>query len=216
MQHILVYGDSLSWGIVPTTRQRLAFDQRWPGVMENRLLAQGERVRVSEDCLNGRRTVWEDSFRPGRNGHTGLAQRMEIHSPLALVVLMLGTNDFQSLGGAVDTWHSSQGILTLVNTIRSAAIEPGMPVPRVLVVAPPEIGVPQGTIAPKFAGGAEKSRCVAQAYRAVCDQLQCDFFDAGSVVKVSPRDGIHLDAPEHRVLGERLAEVVSPLLAVAR
>lgn len=76
MQHILVYGDSLSWGIVPTTRQRLAFDQRWPGVMEQRLLAQGERVRVSEDCLNGRRTVWEDSFRPGRNGHACLAQRM--------------------------------------------------------------------------------------------------------------------------------------------
>jgi len=33
MQHILVYADSLSWGIVPTTRQRLSFDQRWPGAL---------------------------------------------------------------------------------------------------------------------------------------------------------------------------------------
>ena len=58
MQHILVYADSLSWGIVPGTRQRLAFDARWPGVMENTLTAQGRMVRVVEDCLNGRRTVW--------------------------------------------------------------------------------------------------------------------------------------------------------------
>ena len=34
MQHILVYADSLSWGLVPLTRKRLPFDQRWPGVME--------------------------------------------------------------------------------------------------------------------------------------------------------------------------------------
>ena len=87
MQHILVYADSLSWGIVPTTRQRLPFDQRWPGVMENLLNQSATSVRVIEDCLNGRRTVWDDPFKPGRNGLVGLAQRIEIHSPLALVVL---------------------------------------------------------------------------------------------------------------------------------
>jgi hypothetical protein len=37
MQQILVYGDSLSWGIVPMKRKRFPFDTRWPGVMENRL-----------------------------------------------------------------------------------------------------------------------------------------------------------------------------------
>ena len=38
MLSVLVYGDSLSWGIVPGERRRLPFDQRWPGVMENSLL----------------------------------------------------------------------------------------------------------------------------------------------------------------------------------
>ena len=82
MQHILVYSDSLSWGIVPTTRKRLHFEQRWPGVMEISLCSTGQKVRVVEDCLNGRRTVWDDPFKPGRNGLVGLAQRIEIHSPL--------------------------------------------------------------------------------------------------------------------------------------
>lgn len=128
MQHILVYSDSLSWGIVPTTRRRLPFEQRWPGAMETALCAAGRRVRVIEDCLNGRRTVWDDPFKPGRNGLAGLAQRIEIHSPLALVILMLGTNDFQSMH-AHNAWHASHGILALVHAIRTAPIEPGMPVP---------------------------------------------------------------------------------------
>ena len=34
MKQILVYGDSLSWGIVPGTRHRLPFAERWPGILE--------------------------------------------------------------------------------------------------------------------------------------------------------------------------------------
>ncbi|MDO8650749.1 MAG: hypothetical protein Q7R66_00970 [Undibacterium sp.] len=41
MQHILLYGDSLSWEITPTTRECLAFDQRWPGILEIGLNRQG-------------------------------------------------------------------------------------------------------------------------------------------------------------------------------
>jgi hypothetical protein len=80
MQQILVYADSLSWGIIPGTRKRLPFDERWPGVLEYQLNQNGRRVRVIEDCLNGRSTVWDDPFKPGRNGLQGLAQRIEIHS----------------------------------------------------------------------------------------------------------------------------------------
>ena len=91
MEQILVYSDSLSWGIVPHTRKRLPFEERWPGVMENALNAEQRRVRVIENCLNGRRTVWDDPFKPGRNGMQGLAQCIEMNSPLSLVMLMLGT-----------------------------------------------------------------------------------------------------------------------------
>lgn len=211
MQHILVYADSLSWGIIPTTRQRLPFDQRWPGVMENLLTNSGARVRVIEDCLNGRRTVWDDPFKPGRNGLIGLAQRIEIHSPLALVVLLLGTNDFQSMH-AHNAWHSSQGIAVLVSAIRNAPIEPGMPVPPVLVVAPPLIGSPKGPIAPKFEGGGTKCVGLASAYEKVCQELACHFFDSSTVVTSSNVDGVHLDVEQHLALGETLSQVVASLL----
>lgn len=211
MQHILVYSDSLSWGIIPTTRQRLSFDQRWPGVMENALSASGQRVRVIEDCLNGRRTVWDDPYKPGRNGLVGLAQRIEIHSPLSLVMLVLGTNDFQSMHEH-NAWHSSQGIAALVSAIRNAPIEPGMPVPPVLVVAPPPIRTPKGPIAPKFAGGENKCVGLAAAYEKVCQELACSFFDAGTVITSSNVDGVHLDAEQHLALGMALASVVASVL----
>jgi lysophospholipase L1-like esterase len=211
MQHILVYADSLSWGIIPTTRKRLEFDQRWPGVMEIGLKSAGKSVRVIEDCLNGRRTVWDDPFKPGRNGLNGLEQRIEIHSPLSLVVLMLGTNDFQSMPPH-NAWHSSQGIAVLVTAIRQAPIEPGMPVPPILIVAPPPIDVPKGAIAPKFEGGDHKCVGLAAAYRDTAATLGCHFFDAGSVTQASRVDGIHLDADQHLLLGKAMVRVVARLL----
>ena len=212
MQQILVYADSLSWGIVPTTRRRLPFDQRWPGVMEISLAAAGTRVRVIEDCLNGRRTVWDDPFKPGRNGAVGLAQRIELNSPLALVILMLGTNDFQSMHPH-NAWHSAQGIGILIDTIRNAPIEPGMPVPPILVVTPPAIRTPKGPVAPKFEGGDAKCTGLAEAFCAICAEKRCAFFDAGAIIAASPHDGVHLDAAEHRTLGVQLAEVVAALLS---
>lgn len=212
MQHILVYGDSLSWGIIPETRRRLSFDERWPGVMENTLNADGRRVRVIEDCLNGRRTVWDDPFKPGRRGIDGLAQRVESHSPLALVIVMLGSNDFQSMHPH-NAWHSAQGVGALVNAIRQAPIEPDMPVPPILIVAPPPLEEPKGSIAPKFVGADRKCIGHAAACREVADLLGCHFFDAASVATVSPIDGVHLDADQHARLGGALARSVARLLA---
>jgi len=209
---ILVYSDSLTWGIVPNTRLRLPFEERWPGVLENALTSRGYRVRMIEDCLNGRRTVWDDPFKPGRNGLQGLAQRIEIHSPLSLVILMLGTNDFQFSHPFNNAWSAAQGVASLIDEIRGAPIEPGMPAPPILVVCPPAIRTPQGPIAAKFQGAETRCAGLAEAYREVSSNLGCYFFDAGSVTPSSRVDGIHLDSDQHLILGRALVDVVAPIL----
>ncbi len=80
--------------------------------------------------------MFEDPYKPGRNGLRGLAQRIEIHSPLSLAILMLGTNDFQSMH-LHQAWHAAQGMAALITAIRSAPVEPGMVIPPILVIAPP-------------------------------------------------------------------------------
>jgi lysophospholipase L1-like esterase len=214
MQQILVYSDSLSWGIVPNTRRRLNFVERWPGAMEDQLIRAGRSVRVIEDCLNGRRTVWDDPFKPGRNGLAGIQQRIEVNSPLALVIVLLGTNDFQSMH-AFNAWHSAQGTATIVRAIRSAPIEPGMPVPPVLIVAPPPVRTPKGAIAPKFEGASAKAKDLATELERIAAELGCPFVDAGRSVTTSSVDGVHLDADQHLVLAHALAQKVVGLLDTA-
>lgn len=114
---MLIYSDSLSRGIIPNTRKRLAFEKRWPGFLEDALNESEKTFRVIENCLNGRRTVWSDPFKNSRNGSQGLAQTIEIHSSLKLVVLMLRSNDFQRVHNN-SAWDSAQGIVKLVQIIR--------------------------------------------------------------------------------------------------
>lgn len=212
MKNILIYADSLTWGIIPDTRQRLPFDKRWTGVFEQTLLAAGQSVRVIENCLNGRRTVWEDPFKAGRDGSAGLAQVIEMHSPLDLVIIMLGTNDFQCTHDN-NAWLSAQGTAKLIDIIRTAPIEPTMPVPQILVAAPPVITKPKGAIAHKF-NGAEK-RCVGltDELRKVAEQHHVHFFDTTAVTTSSHVDGIHLDEPQHHVVGQAIAQAVMPILS---
>ena len=207
MQQILIYSDSLAWGIIPNTRERLPFDKRWPGVFENELLKEGKNVRVIENCLNGRRTTWPDPFKDGRDGSEGLAQVIEMHSPLSLVVLMLGTNDFQRTHQN-NAWLSAQGTAKLINLVRQSPIEPGMPVPEILVVAPPTITEPKGYIAHKFSGAERRYAGLPNELEKVASELFVSYFDANSVTESSQVDGIHLDAPQHEVLGKAIAKAV--------
>jgi export-related chaperone CsaA len=212
MKQILVYGDSLSWGIVPGTRRRLSFSQRWPGVLEAELGKTGLSVRVFENCLNGRRTTTPDPVRGGRNGLHGIEQVMEAHSPLDLVIVLLGTNDFQvsPAFGADDVAH---GVVEMVNAMRGAALEPGMSAPPILVIAPPPVREPKGAMADKFRGAADRCHGLGPSLRAQCEQLGCLFLDAADVISVSAVDGVHIDAAEHAKLGHAVAGLLASTFA---
>ena len=211
MYQVLVYADSLSWGIIPETRERFKFNQRWPGVMELELVKTGKSIRIIEDCLNGRRTAWEDPFKPGRNGLVGLEQRIEINSPLSLVIVFLGSNDFQCVHQN-NAWQSAQGINAIIAAIRRAPIEPGMPVPEIMIVAPPAIHKAKGSMALKFENAEMKSKGLSSAFQQVAKETHCHFFDAGSVTDLSKVDGVHLDEDQHWALGMALAKIVASLV----
>ena len=207
MKQILIYSDSLSWGIIPDTRKRLPFEKRWPGVFEAAIKLSGKDVRVIENCLNGRRTCWPDPYKDGRDGSQGLAQVIEMHSPLALVILMLGTNDFQCMHNN-NAWVSAQGMAKLVEIVRKSPIEPGMPVPDTMIVCPPVIAEPKGDMAGKFQGAEAKCVGLPAELARVAKELATLFFDANTVTGVNQADGIHLDAGQHELLGRAVAESV--------
>jgi lysophospholipase L1-like esterase len=208
MDQILIYSDSLTWGIIPDTRKRLSFDKRWPGVFEKSLSEMGKNIRVIENCLNGRRTAWHDPFKDGRDGSIGLAQVIEMHSPLKLVILMLGTNDFQCTHDN-NAWLSAQGMAKLIKIVRQAPIEPGMPLPEIMVISPPKITKPKGPIAFKFNGAEKRDIGLAKELEKIAKENNAHFFDAATVTVASAVDGIHLDENQHLELGKVIAKAVS-------
>ncbi len=204
MDQILIYGDSLTWGIIPGTRKRLSFEKRWPGILENALHSKGHNIRVIENCLNGRRTAWSDPFLEGRDGSQGLAQVIEMHSPLRLVIVMLGQNDFQCTHNH-NALLSAQGTKKLIDIIQQAPIEPGMPKPDILIISPPQIIEPMSTMAVKFKGAAERWSGLSEALASVAQENSTYFFDSNSVTTASIIDGVHLDENQHMILGEAIA-----------
>ncbi len=111
-----------------------------------------------------------------------------------------------------NAWSAAQGVAALVQEIRKAPIEPGMPMPPILVVCPPAITTPRGALADNFSGAELRCAGLADAYRAMCAEMGCHFFDAGRATTSSRVDGIHLDADQHVALGNALVGVVAKIV----
>ena len=62
-------------------------------------------------------------------------------------------------------------------------------------------------------GGTEKSKKLGGYYRQVAEEFGCHFLDAGEVIVSSDLDGVHLDAGEHKKLGEAVARIIPDILA---
>ena len=204
MKTILCYGDSNTWGYIPGSAERYAPDVRWPGIMRKLL---GETYNVIEEGLNGRTTVWEDPYKPGRNGLELLRPILDSHNPIDLVVLMLGTNDLKHFYGAYAA-DAARGVNLMIETILKSTIGHIGNVPKILLIAPPEIGDLSDLMANQFRNAAVKSKEFSSVYAELAKQHNCDFLDAAIIVKPSPNDGVHLDEDEHRKLGEAIGEQV--------
>lgn len=208
MKIVLCYGDSNTWGSDPETGERFAPDVRWPGVLARDL---GDGFRVIEEGLPGRTTVRDDPIEGAhKNGRTYLRACLESHKPIDLVTLMLGTNDLKERFAASAS-DIAQGAASLADEILRSGCGPEGGAPVVLLISPPPVGR-LAEMAEMFEGSEEKSGRFAGHYRRFADQYGCGFLDAGAVIASSDVDGVHLEADEHRKLGEAVAARVEKIL----
>ncbi len=207
MKTVLCYGDSNTWGADPAGGPRFGWDDRWPGVLQHAL---GSGYRVIEEGLSGRNTRWDDPIERQRNGLTQLGPTLESHVPFDLVIIMLGTNDLKRRYNltASDIAQSAGDLARTAQLIAKSAA--GEPV-RALLVAPPPIAE-LSDFDLLFEGALEKSLKFSHYYALAAKWYKVDFFDAGSVIRSSPIDGIHFEVAEHHKLGQAIAARVRDIL----
>ena len=208
MRTLLCFGDSNTYGQIPGQGplDRFRLPVRWPGVLSEAL---GSAWYVIEEGLSGRTTVSDDPIEgQAKNGRTYLLPCFQSHSPLDLIIIMLGTNDlkirFQKPASEV-----AMGIGVMIHDIKESAGQSSETFqPEIMIVSPPPILDDLKEWKSIFAGAQAKSKQLAIEFEQIADALEVHFFDAGSVVSCSEIDGFHIDAESHDILGRALAHEI--------
>jgi len=208
MKKILCFGDSLTWGFDPDTRMRFKASDRWPMVMKEEL---GEGFEVIEEGQCGRTIATDDPAEGEKNALRYIGPCLESHSPLDLVIIMLGTNDckrkfsYSSMDIAGEMQIMLEKMLSY-NHFRNADRF------KIILVAPPVVS---GAIKDSWLGDSfefenacKLSGELASWYEQLSEMYGCTFLDASKIAKVSDSDGIHMDADNQKKLGKALAKLV--------
>ena len=217
MKHVLIYGDSNTWGYdsaryVPEADayQRMNETERWPALVRSLL---GSYYHIIEDALNGRTLMWDDPYMPGRNGLKGLQTALDAHAPLDLVVIQLGCNelkDYFNLSAAM----IAKGMETLVHACGVSYY--GYPAPKVLMIAPapthPDIvAIRAGS---SFGPTAYRKSCeLGKLYQAIAERYRCGFINCAELnFEINTVDGLHYSYADHAKLAPIVAEKIREML----
>lgn len=204
---ILCYGDSNTWGYVPgSMMERFPSDVRWPGVLSKLLRTD---IRVLEEGLCGRTAITDDPVDSAtgieRNGMKTFGAILETHSPLDLVVIMLGMNDLKYCA-KLPPVDIAEGVAILAEMARSPRFGPNFSEsPDVLIICPPSIWEVESSFGPRFAGGREKSLELHESFRQVSRRYNLPIIYVDDLVQPDTSDGIHLSADSHTILGQEIA-----------
>ncbi|MDR1363018.1 MAG: SGNH/GDSL hydrolase family protein [Spirochaetaceae bacterium] len=214
MKTILCYGDSNTYGYIPATGGRYDHKTRWPMALErilNQNCAGEPEWWVDEEGLNGRTSSFDDPVELDRNGLRQIIPILKSHKPLDAAVVMLGTNDLKRRFNP-SPFDISQGVLNVVKAIQYSETGPRNTAPKVLVICPPPL-LESPVFGDIFSGAPAISKLLPPYYKQICEESGASFFDAGTVAKTSPADGVHLEPSEHLRLAEAVAKIIRVMAA---
>jgi len=202
---ILAFGDSNTFGSPPmksrtSNEPRFAKGTRWPSVV-----AATTGWDVIEAGLPGRTaTSLPDPIMGAHmNGPLGLRIALNSCGPIDAMVLMLGTND-QKTHFSLTPEGITGAIAGLLAIAKSSEIQDKHDGFEILLVCPPavkEIGV----LKEEFFGAEAKSTALPDLYAKLADNWDIDYLNANSVIACSDIEGVHIEAENHKVLGQAIA-----------
>lgn len=212
---ILCYGDSNTWGYVPTNSfstplKRYPRAERWPGALQNLL---GEDYYVVEEGLNGRTTNLDYHIPPNRNGKAYLPSCLYTHAPIDLVILALGGNDLKVYFNRTAE-QICDGVLDLVDIIQTSVYGYDFQsAPEILLVSPPLLSPmieqfrdENGMIL--FEGAIKKVNLLIDLCSKLAKEKNCYYLDISNSVSPSTIDGLHFDAPAHKKIAQLMHEKI--------
>jgi lysophospholipase L1-like esterase len=171
----------------------------------------GEGYTVIEEGQNGRTIATEDPAEGEKNGLRYLGPCLESHSPLDLVIIMLGSNDCKRkfAYSAMDIAGEMQILLEKAVSYNHFRCGDRF---RILLVSPPHIApeIRDSWLGDSFGfeNAVKVSKELTDWYKSLAGMYGCEYLDATEYVKASEVDGVHLDAEGQMKLGTVIAECI--------
>jgi len=209
VKRILCYGDSNTWGRVPSSMgmERYPIHNRWPGILQELL---GDTYEIIEEWLWGRTTMFDDprpEF-PERNGTKTLPILLESHLPLDLVIIMLGTTDTKAMMN-LSSEKTTEGMQKLIQIIKNYKVLKWTTLPQILIVVPPIVNEKWAIASQLFTGGSKKWHELIESYKTLAERENILYLDPTTEVQVDENEGIHIDSENHMKLAKMIYEIVS-------
>ncbi len=216
-KHIVCLGDSNTHGYCADPHdcadgalQRFSEDERWTCRLQTAL---GKNYLVLEEGLPGRTTVFPDPLHEGLAAIDYIVPCLKSHEPIALLVIMLGTNDVKERFAA-NAPCVALGMERLVRKAQSVDCWGPGGKPNILVVSPPVID-PLMESSPVGGcmgiGCAAKSAALPPLLKASAALTGAHFMDAGDC-EFNHVDYMHLTNAGHARLSEKLAKLIPELV----
>ncbi|MBQ1326719.1 MAG: arylesterase [Eubacterium sp.] len=197
MNQILCFGDSNTWGYDPITKQRFSTGIRWTGRLRDKLSEQN--IKVLEDGLCGRTTVYEDETRPGRKGIDSIREVFNKKNDIDAVVIMLGTNDCKTYNRS-----SAVSIANGMNDCLDIVLE-HVDAKNVLLLSPIHLGKyvwHEGYDIEFCKDSVEVSKGLKEEYKKIAEKRGVNFLSASDYVVPSREDQEHINELGHKVLAD--------------
>ncbi len=206
-KNILCFGDSNTYGDSPERNGRYPYEERWTGILQESL---GNQYRILEEGLNGRTSVWEDPVEGDKCGIRHLPAILASHTPLDLLIIMLGTNDIKRRFSA-SAADIGMGMERLIGVARSIPNYTSKEPFQILLVSPPEIRewTLWGDI---FQNQNETSKKLAAEYKAVAERCGVWFMDIAQYAQPSKLDGLHFDRENHKKVAAAMEAKIREIL----
>ncbi len=214
---ILCYGDSNTWGYVPSINytlplRRYSRSERWPGILQNLL---GEGYFILEEGLNSRTTNIDYAIPPDRNGKNYLAPCLYSHAPIDLVIFSLGGNDAKSYFNRTAE-QIREGMAELINIVQTSKYGRNLEnAPKVLLLTPcvplsfvENICDENGVCF--LAEAVAKITQLASMYEQLSKEKNCFYLNL-SDIQPSELDGVHYDQVAHKKYAEIVCEKIKTI-----
>lgn len=210
---ILCYGDSNTWGWVPSGMgaKRYNSNSRWPGVLQKLL---GLDYKIIEEGLGARTTMFDDP-RPElllRNGLKTLPIVLETHNPLNLVIIMLGTTDAKEMMN-LSIVEITEGMRALISAVKNMKILENTSQTKILVVVPAIVKEDADFASALFKGATEKTTALIDSYKALAKEEDVFYLNPNDDIAVDKTEGVHIDNHNHIKLGELVANKVKEIFS---